>query len=111
MRTAARTGTKYVVERIDTSIFLRGSECQLGLLRALEELDRVRLLVRALLETEAPGAVVRCDDFDPDRHVSWGASASLTAAMRAEQVVVCPTRRARKGRVYYAREGKKKEIC
>ena len=36
MRTAARTGTKYVVERADTSIFLRGSECQLGLLRALD---------------------------------------------------------------------------
>ena len=36
MRTAARTGTKYVVERADTSIFLRGSECELGLLPTLD---------------------------------------------------------------------------
>ena len=36
MRTAARTRTKHVVERADTSIFLHGSESQLGLLRALD---------------------------------------------------------------------------
>ena len=36
MRTAARPGTKHVVDRADTSIFLRGSESQLGLLRALD---------------------------------------------------------------------------
>ena len=36
MRTAARPGTKHVIDRADTSIFLRGSESQLGLLRALD---------------------------------------------------------------------------
>ena len=36
MRTAARIGTGHVLGRADKSIFLRGSESQLGLLRALD---------------------------------------------------------------------------